>query len=185
MKLCSRYLTGENGSVMVVALLILVVLTMIGVAATTTTEVEIQIAGNRKFHTIAFLHADSGVYATPKHISACLDNNDEQDVAGVSYLGSDGTFYREIMGFDPWDAARDIRFTLSGFNVDVDVNRTGIQHIAGGGAEFASGAEGISVGSAGGVAILYDIDSLGDGPVSSASNIVGAYRKVVGVPGGL
>ena len=71
------------------------------------------------------------------------------------------------------------------FSIDVDVNRTRVQHLAGGGVEFASGAEGIGVGSAGGVAIFYALDSLGNGPASSVSDIGGVYRKVIGVPGGL
>ncbi len=175
---------NEEGFVLVIALLILVFLTIIGISATTTTQIELQISGNEKSYRIAFYNADSGVYATPKLISACLDNGAEQDVAGLTYLGSSGTFYREIMGYDAHDSDKDIRFTLSGFNVDVDVERTGQETLAGGGAEFASGAEGIGAG-AGGVAILYDMDSFGEGPNSSLSNVGAVYRKVLGVPGGL
>lgn len=178
---------NEEGSALVVALLFLVLLTIIGISASTTSEIELNIAANQKTHKIAFNNADSGIYTSPKLISACVESGAQQAVAGMTYIpaGNDGTFYREIMGFDPWDAARDIRFTLGGFNVDVDVDRTGVQHLAGGGVEFASGAEGIGVGSAGGVAIFYAMDSLGDGPAFSVSDIGGVYRKVVGVAGGL
>jgi hypothetical protein len=176
----------ENaGSTTVIALLILVVLTILGVGASITTGIELQIAGNHKFHLIAFENADSGVYVTPKLISTCLDNNDEQSFSDVTYLGSAGTFYRELMGFDAYDASRDVRFVVTGFNVDVDVSRLGVQYNTGSGVEFGSGAEGIGVGSSGGVSILYDIDSLGSGPSSSVANVSGVYRKVVGVPGGL
>ena len=176
---------NEEGSALVVVLLFLVLLTIIGISASTTSEIELNIAANQKTHMIAFNNADSGIYANPKLISACIEGGSDQAVAGFTYLGAGGTFYREIMGFDPWDAARDTRLTLGGFNVDVDVNRTGVQHLAGGGVEFASGAEGIGVGSAGGVAIFYAMDSLGDGPASSVSDIGGVYRKVIGVAGGL
>ena len=37
----------------------------------------------------------------------------------------------------------------------------------------------------GGVAVLYDIDSLGLGPASSQANVLAGYRKVLGVPGGI
>ena len=185
MTLSFKRLGDEEGSVIVVALFILVILILIGISATKTTEIEIQIAGNQKFHDIAFYHADSGVYSTPKLISACLDNGAEQDAAEITYLGSSGTFYREIMGFDLYDSDRDVRLTLGGFNVDVDVNRIGQETLPGGGAEFGSGAEGIGVGSAGGVAILYDVDSLGQGPGSSQSNVAVVYRKIMGVAGGL
>jgi Tfp pilus assembly protein PilX len=89
---------GNEGSVTVIALLILVVLTILGVAATITSRTEVQIAGNDRFRIIAFENADSGVYTTPKVISACIDNNTEQAFASVTYLGSSGTFYNEIMG---------------------------------------------------------------------------------------
>ena len=78
-----------------------------------------------------------------------------------------------------------MRFTLGSHNVDTDIERAGQQTLAGGGAEFASGAEGIGVGSTGGVALLFAVDSFGDGPRSSHSNIEADYRKVVGTPGGL
>ena len=176
---------NEEGSVLVVALLMLALLTIIGISATTTTKIEIQVAGNEESHRIAFYCSDSGVYATPKLISASLNDSAEQAVTSGSYTPDDGTFYREIIGFDAWDAATDIRLIMGEFHTDVDVDRTGQQGLPGGGVEFASGAEGIGVGSAGGVAIFYEIDSFGSGPNSSLSRITAVYRKVVGMPGGL
>ena len=52
-------------------------------------------------------------------------------------------------------------------NVDVDIERTGQESIAGGGVEFSSGAEGVGAGSTGGVALLFAMDSYGNGPASS------------------
>lgn len=181
----SMLYSKNKGSVTLVALLVLVALTILGVGATITSGIEIQIAGNQKYHLIAFENADSGVYVTPKLISTCIDNNDEQTFSDVTYLGSGGSFFRELMGFDSYDSSRDVRFVVTGYDVDVDVNRLGVQYITGSGIEFGSGSEGIGVGSPGGVAILYDMDSLGSGPSSSKANIAGIYRKVVGVPGGL
>jgi hypothetical protein len=74
---------------------------------------------------------------------------------------------------------------MGDYQATVDVNRTHTQNLPGGGTEFASGAEGIGVGSAGGVAIFYDIDSFGTGPDSAQSRITAVYRKVVGVAGGM
>jgi hypothetical protein len=179
----TRRLKDEEGSALVLALLMIVLLTLMGIAVTKQSAVELQIAGNYKVHKTAFHHADSGTYATPKLIAACIQA--DQDLGGMTYLGGANTFYREIMGFDAYDPARDVRYTMSGFNIDVDVNRVGARNIAGGGVEFASGAEGIGVGSGGGVAILYDVDSLGNGPAGSRSIIVSGYRLVVGVIGGL
>jgi hypothetical protein len=118
-------------------------------------------------------------------ISACIEYDDDQSFTDVTYLGSPGTFYREIMGFDPHDSDGDVRFVVTGSNVDVDVNRLGVQYITGGSIEFGSGSEGVGVGSPGGIAIVYDLNSFGDGPGSSKANVAGVYRKLVGVPGGL
>jgi hypothetical protein len=103
----------------------------------------------------------------------------------VTYLGAPDTFYREIMGFDAYDSSPDIRFILGGFNVNVDVKHAGQVIIAGGSAEFASGAEGVGSGSAGGVGIIYEMDSLGQGPSAAVSNVDAVYRKVIGTAGGL
>ena len=177
---------GEEGSVIVVALIMLALLTMIGVSASRTSEIDMLVAGNQKFHQMAFYHADSGVYATPKVISTCVDSGSQPDISTITYLDS-GTsnFYREVMGYDPYDSDRDLRFALSGNRVDLDVERTGQQSLAGGGVEFASGAEGVGAGSSGGVAIFYTMDSLGEGPNAAESNVRAEYRKVMGVAGGL
>jgi hypothetical protein len=183
-----RYLPGEEGSVLIIALLIMVLLTVVGLSVTATTDTDIQIAKNDQFHKTAFLNADSGVYTTPKFISTSIDDGacPPETTPPFRYLVSSDSFYRQVMGFDAWDGGtRDLQLTFTSYPVDVDVNRTGQQSIAGGGVEFASGAEGIGVGSAGGVAIFFDVDSLGNGPKSSQSNVGAMYRKVVGVAGGL
>lgn len=180
-----RVIINEDGSALIVALLCLVILTLIGIGATNTTTVDIQIAKNEKFHRVAFYHADAGVYATPKLISKALDEGANPSGTIFTYLdaGTD-TFFRELMGFDAYDSDRDLRFAICGDNVEVDVERDRAESLAGGGAEFAAGAEGIGSGSAGGIAIYYNMDSLGDGPNNTTSNVAAIYRKV-DVPGGL
>jgi hypothetical protein len=185
MKSIMGLIRSEEGSILVIGLLMLAFLTILGIAAARTSQIEIQVAGNDEFHKIAFYSADSGVYTTPKLISAAVDNGAVQPVASGSYTPNDGSFYREVMGFDAWDAATDVQFIMGEFDAHVDVNRTGQKSLPGGGTEFASGAEGIGVGSAGGVAIFYDVDSFGSGPNSSSSRITAVYRKVVGVAGGM
>ena len=181
----NKTLRNEEGSMMVIALLVLVILTLIGTTIATTTKVEIQIAGNERYHKIAFHLADSGTMVAPKVISTCLECAAEENITGVTYLGTSGTFYRELMGYAPHDADHDLRFALNPYSVDVDVRRIGQVNLAGRGSEFASGAEGVGVGSTGGVAILYEVDSQAPGPSASLSNVSAIYRKIVGVAGGL
>lgn len=182
---CHQVMNNEKGSVLVVALLILVVLTLLGISASTTTEIELQIAANEKFHKIAFYNADSGVYSTPKLIRSSVEEGAQPPLTLPAKYLDGGDFFREVMGYDVYDTDKDIGYTLGGNTVEVDVRRTGQEAIAGGGAEFGSGSEGVGVGSAGGVAILYTLDSHGEGPSSSQSNIGGVYRLIPSVAGGM
>ncbi|HYQ60058.1 MAG TPA: PilX N-terminal domain-containing pilus assembly protein, partial [Desulfatiglandales bacterium] len=87
----NKTLRSEEGSMMVIALLVLVILTLIGTTIATTTKVEIQIAGNERYHKIAFHLADSGTMVAPKVISTCLESAAEENISGVTYLGTSGT----------------------------------------------------------------------------------------------
>ena len=187
---CS-HIHNEDGFVFIVALFVLILLTIIGISATNTTTIDLQISQNDKAYKIAFYNADGGIYATPKLISKTVDEGEEitggdQGSFTYSTRGDSSSFFRQVMGFDAYDnGTRDIEFTLGGNNVNVDVNRTGQEIMVGGGAEFASGAEGIGAGSGGGVMILYDMDSFGSGPYNARSNLGAIYQKVTGMQGGL
>lgn len=190
---------------LVVALLFMIILTLIGTTAMNTSSIEQRIAANDKFHKIAFQNADSGIYTTPKVISECLDAGSENvaptppgvrvlngllDVNGdrvwVLMDGSgNNTFYREMMGYDTHDADTDLRMVLDGNPVEVDIACMGTITLAGGGAEFGAGAEGVGSGSTGSSAIVYREISTGTGPANSISQINAVYRKVLGIPGGL
>lgn len=180
-----RFLKEDEGSVLVVALLILVILTLIGISATRTTEIELQIAGNEKASKAAFYNADSGAYATPKLIRSCVDNNLQPVVVGITYQATPPAFYRQVWGYDAYDNADDISYSLGGHNVFVDVRRDRVEHLVGGMLEFGSGADGVGGGSIGGIAVIYDVDSTGQGPRLSEAEIVAEYRYVPGVAGGL
>jgi len=192
---------AREGSALVVALLIMVLLTIIGLSITKTTDTDLYVSKNELFHKVAFYNADSGIYATPKFISECMDQNghltyiddnhfrylaDADAPSNPSQDDLGNTFYDEIMGYTSSDpTAKDIRFIVGGYAVEVDATRTGAQNLAGSGVEFASGAEGVGVGSAGGVGIFYDLDAVGSGKSGSSSEITAIYRKVIGVAGGL
>jgi hypothetical protein len=198
LKFLFRPVANDNGSVLVISLLILVILTIVGISSTNTSIVELQIATNDQLSKIAFYNADSGIFGTPKLISHAINTSGESLVGavtdsvatGVTYLPAsgyiNGSFYGQIAGFDPYDGGtNDLTFANGGINVQIDVQRTGQKNVVGGGAEFATGSEGIGSGSIAGVSIFYALDSAGTGPRNSAANIVADYRKVIGVPGGL
>ena len=186
-----RHIHNEDGFVLIVTLFVLILLTIIGISATSTTTIDLQISQNDKAAKIAFYNADGGIYPTVKLISQSINEGAEisgGDLGTIGYLvrpaGDTTDFFSQVMGYDAYDAGTlDIQFNLGNNSVNVDVNRTGQKTLVGGGAEFASGAEGIGGGSS--VAAYFAVDSFGSGPYSANSNVGANYRKVVGVPGGL
>ena len=192
---------NEDGSILVITLLTLVALTLMGIAAITTSTIEIQIAANDKFYKTAFHNADSGVYAIPKVISVALDENitpgnisgAEKRYDAFTYFdpgtSDDGlsgrTFYRELAGLDNHDINPDIGFTLNNNDIEVDVRRDSAENLVGGGVEFLSGYEGVGVGSSGGVAVFFELDSSGNAQRDTLSNIGAFYRNVIGTAGGM
>ncbi len=196
MKTMNIHIQNESGSVTIIAaVLILVIVTLVGLSAMDTTTVELQIASNDQRSRIAFYNADSGVYGTPKIISRIIDISDPVGIAaeagsiaaGVTWdvTTDQDTFFDQVMGYDNYDPTQDIVMGQGGFSTQVDVERVRSQILAGGGAEFASGVEGVGVGSTGGVAVYYELDSWGQSTRGAVSNVIADYRKVVGVAGGL
>jgi len=196
MKSMKSYIQDESGSVTIIAaVLILVILTLLGLAAMDDTTVELQIAGNDQRSRIAFYNADSGVYGVPKIISRIVDISNPVGVAAEADSIAAGAawdattdrdiFFDQVMGYDPYDPTQDIVMGQGGFSTQVDVERGRSRILAGGGAEFASGTEGIGVGATGGMAVYYGLDSWGQSTLGAVSNVIADYRKVVGVPGGL
>jgi Tfp pilus assembly protein PilX len=188
-----RLAADESGSVIIAAVMILVVLTIVGIWAINTTIVEYQVATNDQVQKIAFQNADSGLNAVPKLISKSINESSPQDPADFNFAilacgtcaGSYGDdierIYNQIMLYDTYNSERDIAL----LQAEVDIRRAGQRNAPGSGVEFGTGAEGLGVGSAGGVHVLYSLDSTGSGPRSSSFCVNCIYRKVVGMPGGL
>jgi len=65
------------------------------------------------------------------------------------------------------DVAEDLRV------VDIDVDKTGVRHLAGGGAEFGAGAEGIGVATHRVIYIINSIGYLPSGRTVSADHVLG------------
>ncbi len=195
---------NDQGSVTVVVLLVLMLLTIYGISATSTTIVEQQIASNDQLHKIAYYNAEGGINAAAKLIerslvvsgpvvsSGRIENppDDDADKTSMAYYlfgaGDDKEsqvasqlFYHELGGFKSWDADNDIEFNFSEYTVQVDVKRTRSKAVAGGGVEFASGAEGVGAGSAGGVTINYTERAIGTGPRNTTSYLTCTYRKKI------
>jgi len=196
MKTRKFYIQDESGSVTIIAaVMVLLIITLVGISAMDTTTVELQIASNDQRSRIAFYNADSGVYGIPKIISRIVDTSDPVGIAaeadsiatGVAWDAAtdQDTFFNQVMGYGNYDPMPDVTMGQGGFNTEVDVERVRSKVLAGGGAEFASGVEGIGVGATGGVAVFFELDSRGQSTRGAAANVIADYRKVVGIAGGL
>jgi hypothetical protein len=172
---------NEQGFVLVLALFMLVVCTIIGIAAMNTSVTEIDIAGNEKVHKETSYQTEAG-YAAPvaalyekNAYGAWADNEKFADLGSNEYVEIlDGAFLLEGRDDSPlysgkWDKnnqaidnvddSPDISIRIKNkFNLDMDVDKVDVRYIAGGGVEFASGAEGVGVGTH---RIIYNIDCIG------------------------
>jgi len=198
MKTMKPYIKNESGSVTIIAaIMVLLIITLVGISAMDSTTVELQIASNDQRSRIAFYNADSGAYGIPKIVSRIIDTSDPVVIGNPADPDSiaDGVvwdattdqniFYDQVMGYAVYDPLPDVAMGQGGFDAEIDVQRIRSMVLAGGGGEFASGVEGIGVGTTGGVALFYELDSRGRSSRGAIANVIVDYRKVVGMAGGL
>lgn len=200
--------SDEQGFILIVTMLVLVVLTVLCIGAMDNSSFEMMIAGNDRQSRVAFNLADSGAYASGKLISETIVRTDDPDYIanGLTFINipqpscTNGAaspnpadaFHSRVLGLTaPRNTALNgpYDFWLQVPNGQGDVYgriaSRSAQTIAGGGAEFASGAAGVGTGSAGGVAVTFDIDIDSCAPRNSRSEVEVRYRKVLGAAGGL
>ena len=206
-------LINENGFILIVTMLILVVLTVLCIGALDNSTFEMRIAGNDRQSRVAFNLADGGVYAAGKLISETITLTADPDYSAT--LGANSLvfiniqppvdtnlavspnavdlFHSRVYGFTPVrdvvaDGPYDYLLNVPnnpGATVYSRIASRASETMAGGGAEFASGAAGVGTGSAGGVAITYDIDIDAYTARNASSKLAVRYRKVLGAAGGL
>jgi hypothetical protein len=197
---------GEQGFVLVTALLIMLVLTIIGIAVTTNTSIELQVAGNDKVHKKTFYEAEAGamlgvevieqnlncstgfsgqllegeVFVQEKQMwrNKPLRSDSSRSICSVDF--TDPAYYYQADAIRPWDG--------NGTPPAQEVNLLYIggvrEMLAGGSLQMASGYEGTGKSAAkGGVARVYDIYSRFDGLNGSQSIVVLGWRHVVGSEG--
>lgn len=176
--------TNEQGFVLILALFMLVICTMIGIAAMSTSTTELDIAGNERVHKETFYQAEAGSAAAVEALlskDACGTWSNGEKFVDLGLNGyiqiNDGSFLREVEDVNPacgnmWqkdcqqvdtvETAPDISIRINNqFNADVDVDKVAVRHIAGSGAEFASGAGGAGVSAH---KVIYNMDCIGTLP---------------------
>ena len=191
--------TGEQGFVLVLALFTLTICTIIGMAAMMTSTTEIDIAGNGKVSKETFYQTETGYVPAAAAIMDREAYGEWDDNFKFIDLGTEGSIVIRNGDFllDPrvdyppnsgrWSRSHlpktvitdpDITVRLNNrINGDVDVDKVDVRYIAGSGAEFGSGAEGMGVTSH---KIIYNMDCIGTLPGRQLRNADGTLPD--GIP---
>jgi len=165
-------LTNERGSTLVVTMLILAILTIVSFALSNTSRTEIQIAANDQFYKMAFHNADTGINLTSKLFEAFLEENFDgtplpsPDV--FSYLPDEEAFREEALGLDLPAAGNVaiVQFVADDVhNIAAEVDFIRRQHTIGSEVNTS-------------LSFIYNMETQGEGPRGSVSNIEAVYRHV-------
>ncbi|WDN87649.1 hypothetical protein BuS5_00617 [Desulfosarcina sp. BuS5] len=190
MKQLKLSVCNQNGSVLLISVVILMLLTLLGIFATTTSTIEIQIAGNDKWHKMAFYNADGGVEASKELIEQNIELRGFPSVTPLPYvLGGVGIYSVDFFMNPDIDA-----------NMPSDTNRnvsipakpsSSVPHtniLIGGNTSLSTGSalqmiagyEGKGKGAAGGGGqVVYDIRSRREGINNARATIMGRWRHVM------
>jgi Tfp pilus assembly protein PilX len=182
---------SERGSVLVISMLVLVLLTLIGIAATTTTTIETHIAGNERFHTVAFYEADAGVELAQELLEqniACPEGFTANSSGGALVEGNimvdedSLAFFHNNEASMPCDTERDAYLPAyygDGPHTNLTFGGRTV-HSHGSALQMAAGYEGIGKGAAGGGAyVLYDILAQHRGTAQSESLVRAQWRHII------
>jgi Tfp pilus assembly protein PilX len=171
------YLKDEDGSVLVVALIMLVLLTILGISASTTSTLEIQIAGNEKFHMMAFYAADGGTEAGAELL--------EQNIEDRGWPNNSSVVSANVMNGDFWANVQeptvdDAQIPNFGGG-QVNLRYRGDAKLSTSGAiQLISGYEGKGKGASGGGAYLvHEIRSQALGVAKAESVILVRWRHML------
>jgi len=173
----------EEGTVIVVAVFVVLALVVVGSLAVMLTNIELDISRNDRFGKEAFFVADAGCPISTKIIREMIlnegVNNYTEDYynKGINFHKDDpDLLLNEIRNYysEPYDPTKndwkddnpddnpDITATVSGRDLNIDVDWRYKKSGAGGSLLFAMGYEGIGADrSHGGVKIYYDIHNKG------------------------
>jgi len=172
-------MNNEKGMVLVLAIFMLALLSMIGLSSMMTSTTEINISANEKFSKMVYYQAESGLTLGCELIerlqgTEVVDDGETID-QDETVTVVDGTFMRELKNSDAnmvWHKNNQMDFVgldtdnsslgpdvlLRGnFMVNLDIDKLGTAHVAGGGAEFGAGDQGVGAATH---RVLYNIESL-------------------------
>ena len=170
-------LKNEDGTVLVVALIMMVMLTVIGISASTTSTIEIRIAGNEKFHKMAFYAADGGTEAGAELLEQSIEDrgwSDGSTVGSANILNGD--FWANLA--EP--ASDDVQIPNLGSG-QVNLRFDHVTDLSSSGAiQLIAGYEGKGKGAAGsGAHLVHNIRSRAVGVANAESRIMISWKHLI------
>jgi len=199
-------LRNEDGVAMLTILMLTVILTVIGIAAITTTSQDLKVTGGEKLRVTGVNAAEACMSSAVQIIQQTLQNSVvpttllgaganpfiATNAAGLGTGAGQNPIQAEIMGqsdknpdtadFNAPGVAPNAVLTLTGYSVNMDIDRLYAKPKAGGSLQFAAGYEGMAAGAAGGgIEIIYRIDCYAQntsGAMQVNSRITGVYSCV-------
>jgi hypothetical protein len=187
----SEPLSNQRGSTLVITMLIMVLLTIVGFGLSNTSRTEMQITSNDQFYKIAFHNADSGINITSKLFEAFFEENFDGISIPVTTLPSDGTPFNGTplpITFPNVAAENAFRDEALGFNDPVvdpdDTDKAFVNisideaHNVEGKVDFRNRQHTVGSEVNTSLSFFYDMETMGQGPRGSVSNIEVVYRHV-------
>jgi Tfp pilus assembly protein PilX len=180
---------GEQGFVLVVALLALLVVTVLGVLALSTSTTEVMVAGNTRLREMNFSGAESGLEISDPTLRFIVYNQPTSQAECPNYssiVSNCATLATELRSGPAFDGDLpannpDLQLPLGSMTVRVDIDYMFPAQLAGSSIEFASGYEGIGMGAgSGGIEVYYRVNSVSSDNANLGSEAIlgGVYRYV-------
>ncbi len=177
----------ERGALVITALVIMVALLVLGSLTTMIVVAERNISRNHKMAKSVFYLADGG-YPLAVTVIEDITRGTGDPYPGFTIAEN---LKNEVMDYhqdntslndrhlDSPRNAPDIKGTLGGQALRIDIDRTHTALVYGGSAEFASGGEGIGFGGGASKKLLFEITTQGSLQESACANVVTVYRSVL------
>ena len=177
----------QRGALVVTSLILMLVLVVIGTLTIMLTVTERFISRNHKMAKDVFYVADGGHPLAVKVIedlvfsrrgdyrNFTLEENLKNEL--MDYHKDSSALNDRLL--DSPSRSPDIRGTLGGHSICIDIDRFSTTLLYGGSAEFAASGEGIGLGGRASKKVLFEISSEGSVKPGATATIVTTYRQIL------
>ena len=176
--------SDERGMALISALLLIMIVSLMAVGISSDTSMDVRIAGYHKFKAVSFGYAESGSSAATEILEENIFDAGWPGTPPFSYpllsglyngtvTIDDGNFYMED------NPSGNVVEMTGDIKADIIIQRLLSILATGGAIQMASGYEGVGkAAGAGGVHVIYDIETHGYGSDSAESRLGQHYRYV-------